>query len=45
MQDEALRIENLHLTYRGLSGTAFSKPGAYGFFSTIQQRDDDADLI
>ena len=45
MQDEALRIENLHLTYRVLSGTAFSKPGAYGFFSTIQQHDDDAELI
>ena len=44
MQDEALRIEDLHLTYRGLSGTAFSKPGAFGFFNTAKN-DGDNELI
>ena len=34
MYDEALRIEDLHLSYRGLVGTAFSKPRALGFFES-----------
>ena len=34
MFDEALRIEDLHLSYRGLIGTAFSKPRALGFFES-----------
>ena len=44
MQDEALRIENLHLTYRGMNGTAFSKPEAYGFFEN-EVHEGDSDLI
>jgi len=34
MFDEALRLEDLHLSYRGLVGTAFSKPRALGFFES-----------
>ena len=34
MFDEALRIDNLHLSYRGLIGTAISKPRALGFFES-----------
>jgi len=41
---EALRIEDLHLTFRGLSGTAFSKPGAYGYFDAARH-DNDPELI
>ena len=37
MYDEALRIEDLHLSYRGLVGTAFSKPRALGFFESGAQ--------
>ena len=34
MLDEALRIEDLHLSYRGLIGTTFSKPRALGYFES-----------
>ena len=34
MFDEALRLEDIHLSYRGLVGTAFSKPRALGFFES-----------
>lgn len=44
MQDEALRIEGLHLTYKGLSGTAFSKPRALGFFES-QKNNKEEELI
>lgn len=32
MQHVALRIENLHLTFKGLAGTSFSKPSPIAFF-------------
>ena len=38
MLNEALRIEDLHLSYRGLVGTAFSKPRALGFFESGIQK-------
>ena len=34
MYNEALRIEDLHLSYRGLVGTSFSKPRSLGFFES-----------
>lgn len=34
MLNEALRLEEIHLSYRGLVGTAFSKPRALGFFES-----------
>jgi len=34
MFDEALRLDDIHLSYRGLVGTAFSKPRALGFFES-----------
>ena len=34
MFDEALRIEDMHLSYRGLIGMAFSKPRPLGFFES-----------
>ena len=34
MFDEALRLEDIHLSYRGLIGTAFSKPRALGYFES-----------
>lgn len=40
IQDEALRIEDLHLTFNGLSGTTFSKPRALGFFQATSKADD-----
>ena len=43
MKNEALRIENLHLSYRGLAGTTFSKPRALAFFD--RNRDTDRELI
>jgi len=43
MKNEALRIENLHLSYRGLAGTTFSKPRALAFFD--RNRDTDKELI
>lgn len=41
MHDEALRIEDLHLTYRGLIGTVFSKPRALSYFSRDTEKDRD----
>lgn len=32
MQDEALRMEDIHLAYRDIAGTAFSTPRALDFF-------------
>lgn len=32
MLDEALRMENIHLAYRDIAGTMFSKPRTLGFF-------------
>lgn len=37
MRDEALRIEDLHLSYSGLMGTAFSKPRVLSFFDTVKR--------
>ena len=34
MLNEALRLEDLHLSYRGLVGTTFSKPRSLGFFES-----------
>lgn len=34
MYNEALKIEDLHLSYRGLVGTSFSKPRSLGFFES-----------
>ncbi|MCR5378752.1 MAG: ATP-binding cassette domain-containing protein [Fibrobacter sp.] len=39
MNNEALRIENLHLSYQGLVGTTFSKPRAIAFFDTSKSND------
>ncbi|MCF0224163.1 MAG: ATP-binding cassette domain-containing protein [Fibrobacter sp.] len=36
MQDEALRMEHIHLAYEDLTGTTFSKPRALGFFSLFK---------
>lgn len=36
MQDEALRIEDLHLTYNGIAGITFSKPRALGYFDVAK---------
>jgi len=32
MIDEALRMEDVHLSYNDLAGTIFSKPRSLGFF-------------
>ena len=34
MYNEALRLEDLHLSYRGLVGTSISKPRPLGFFES-----------
>ncbi len=43
MSTEALRIENLHLSYKGLAGTTFSKPRALAFFD--KDKDNDKEII
>ena len=43
MNNEALRIENLHLSYKGLAGTTFSKPSALAYFD--KSSDIDKELI
>ena len=43
MNNEALRIENLHLSYKGLAGTTFSKPSALAYFD--KSSDMDKELI
>ena len=43
MNNEALRIENLHLSYKGLAGTTFSKPRALDYFD--KNCDIDKELI
>ncbi|MCQ2061784.1 MAG: ATP-binding cassette domain-containing protein [Fibrobacter sp.] len=43
MHNEALRIEDLHLSYSNLLGTVFSKPRALSFF--LRNRDNDKELI
>lgn len=44
MQDEALRMENIHLAYKDLAGTIFSKPRSLGFFSK-KEEDPQKELI
>ena len=39
MSVEALRIENLQLTYKGLTGMTFSKPRALSFFERVKNND------
>ncbi|MDO4946839.1 MAG: ATP-binding cassette domain-containing protein [Fibrobacter sp.] len=36
MIDEALRMEDIHLSYNDLAGTIFSKPLALGFFKKVE---------
>ena len=43
MNNEALRIVNLHLSYKGLAGTTFSKPRALDYFD--KNCDIDKELI
>ena len=45
MQDEALRVEDLHLTYGNLAGTTVSKPRALGFFEMGKTASNDKELI
>lgn len=41
MHDEALRIEDLHLSYKGLAGTGFSRPRMLGFFDSSSKKQDE----
>ena len=43
MYNEALRIEDLHLSFKGLAGTTFSKPSALAFFD--KSSDNDKEII
>ena len=36
MLDEALKMEDIHLAYRDIAGTMFSKPRTLGFFQRIE---------
>lgn len=44
MLDEALRLEDIHLAYKDLAGTFFSKPRALSFFSK-KEKDPQNELV